>query len=205
MVNLKKYFDKIFVINLDKRPDRYQTFKEEMNKYGIEGVERISAVDGSSTGILNNRLLQGEIGVLMSHLEIIKKCKSEGLKNVLILEDDLYFTDEIQKIDDYMSVVPDDWNFIYFGGNHVYGPKPSKINDKILRLNYTVALHCVAINSDMFDLIEKTLPEMSKPVDVYYAELHKNYPSYGFYPNMAKQKPGYSNIQNGMVDYGYLI
>lgn len=205
MVNLKKYFDKIFVINLDKRPDRYQTFQDEMSKYGIEGVERFSAVDGSSTGILNNRILQGEIGVLMSHLEIIKKCKSEGLKNVLILEDDLYFTDEIKKLDDYMSVVPEDWNFIYFGGNHVYGPQPTKINDKVLKLNFTVALHCVAINSNLFDLIEKTLPEMSKPVDVYYAELHKQYPSYGFYPNIAKQKPGYSNIQNGMVDYGYLI
>jgi len=201
MVNLSKYFDKVYVINLDRRPDRYEAFKKEIAKYGIENVERFSAIDGTTIMGNNIPLLAGEIGVLESHLEIIKKCKEDGLKNVLILEDDVYFSNEILKLDEYMNNVPSDWDFIYFGGNHVYGQPPKYINDKIVKLNFTVALQCVAINSSMFEIIEAILPKRKKQVDAYYAELHNRFNAYCFYPNMAKQTAGYSDIQNRNVDY----
>jgi hypothetical protein len=204
MVNLSKYFDKIYVINLDRRPDRYETFQKEIFKYGIENVERFSAIDGTITSN-NMKLLAGEIGVLQSHLEIIKKCKKEGLKNVLIMEDDVYFSDEILKLDEYMASVPKDWEFLYFGGNHVYGKPPVLVNDKVIKLNYTVALQCVAINGSIFDVIEGVLSKMQKQVDVYYAELQKTFNVYGFYPNMAKQTAGFSDIQNRYVDYSYFF
>lgn len=201
MIDLKKYFDRVYVINLDKRPDRYENFNNEISKYFINNIQRFSAIDGTTISVDNPSLLAGETGVLMSHLEIIKECKKDGVKNVLILEDDVYFTPEIAKLDEYMNLVPSDWDFIYFGGNHVYGQPPQLLNDKILKLNYTVALHCVAIKSSMFDVIEVVLPKMKKQVDAYYAELHNTFNAYGFYPNMAKQIAGFSDIQNRNVDY----
>ena len=93
------------------------------------------------------------------------------------------------------------WDFIYFGGNHVYGEKPIKISDRILKLNGTVALQCVALNKSLFETLLILLPQMKKQVDAYYADLHDVYNAYGFFPNMAKQKAGYSDIQNGFVDY----
>jgi hypothetical protein len=201
MVNLSKYFDKIYVINLDRRPDRYEEFQKEISKYGIENVERFSAIDGVTITPNNMKLLAGEIGVLESHLEIVKKCKEEGLKNVLIMEDDVYFSDEILKLDEYMAAVPEDWEFLYFGGNHVYGEPPILVNDKVIKLNYTVALQCVAINSSVFDVVEGVLPKRQKQVDAYYAELQETFNVYGFYPNMAKQTAGFSDIQNRNVDY----
>lgn len=201
MVNLSKYFDKIYVINLDRRPDRYEAFQKEIAKYGIENVERFSAIDGTTIMANNINLLAGEIGVLQSHLEIVKKCKEEGLKNVLIMEDDVYFSDEILKLDEYMAAVPEDWEFLYFGGNHVYGEPPVPVNDKVLKLNYTVALQCVAINGSIFEVVEGVLPKMQKQVDAYYADLQNTFNAYGFYPNMAKQTAGFSDIQNRDVDY----
>ena len=201
MIDLKKHFDKIYVINLDRRPDRYEKFKEEMLKHGIENVERFSAIDGTTITANGTPLLAGEIGVLLSHLEIIKKSREEGLNNVLIMEDDVYFSNEITKLDEYMSTVPSDWDFIYFGGNHVYGQPPMLVNEKLIKLNYTVALQCVAINNSMFEVIEAILPKMKKQVDAYYAELHDTFNAYGFYPNMAKQTAGFSDIQNRNVDY----
>lgn len=200
MVNFKKYFDKIYVINLDKREDRFLKFKDELEKFGIEHVERFSAIDGS-TVTTNSKLLSGEIGVLMSHLEIVKQAKEQNLENILILEDDVFFTEEILKLDEYMNLVPNDWDFIYFGGNHHYGPPPIILNDKIIKLNYTVALHCVGINKTLFDTIIAMLPKMGKQVDAYYADLHSLYNAYGFKPNMAKQIAGFSDIQNRYVDY----
>jgi GR25 family glycosyltransferase involved in LPS biosynthesis len=201
MINLSKYFDKVYVINLDRRPDRYEAFQKEIAKYGIENVERFSAIDGATIMANNIPLLAGEIGVLESHLEIIKKCKQDGAKNVLILEDDVYFSNEMLKLDEYMNNVPSDWDFIYFGGNHVYGQPPQLINDKIVKLNFTVALQCVAINSSMFEIIEAILVKRQKQVDAYYAELHNRFNAYCFYPSMAKQTAGYSDIQNRNVDY----
>jgi GR25 family glycosyltransferase involved in LPS biosynthesis len=201
MVNLNNYFEIVYVINLDRRKDRYEDFKKEMSKYGIENVERFPAIDGTTISSNGIPLLSGEIGVLLSHLEIIKKCKEEGYKNVLIMEDDVCFSDEIYKIEEYMSSVPTDWDFIYFGGNHIYGLPPTLINDKVLKLNYTVALQCVAINNTMFDVIEVVLPKLNKQVDAYYAEFHRNFNAYGFFPNMAKQTIGFSDIQNRIVDY----
>jgi glycosyl transferase family 25 len=201
MINLQKYFDRTYVINLDRRPDRYETFKKEISKYGIEKVERFSAIDGVTLMSNNIPLLSGELGILETHLEIIKKCREDDLQNVLIMEDDVYFNDEILKIDEYMSSIPKDWEFIYFGGNHIYGEPPELINDKIIKLNYTVALQCVAINSSIFEVIEAILPKRKKQVDAYYAELHKTFNAYGFYPSMAKQIAGFSDIQNRIVDY----
>ena len=201
MVNLSKYFDKIYVINLDRRRDRYESFQAEMAKYGIENVERFSAIDGTTIMANNVPLLAGELGVLESHLKIVKKCKEEGLNNVLIMEDDVLFSNEILKLDEYMALVPKDWEFLYFGGNHVYGQPPTLINDKIIKLNYTVALHCVAINGSIFEVIEAILSKRKKQVDAYYAELHNTFNAYGFYPNMAKQTVGFSDIQNRNVDY----
>ena len=201
MINLEKYFDKIVCINLDRRPDRYERFKSEMEKFNIKNVQRFSAVDGNTITETNTALLKGEVGILLSHLNIIKNAKKEGLKNILIMEDDVFFTDEIKNIDDYLQKVPNDWDFIYFGGNHVYGPKPTPINDKVLKLNYTVALQCVAINHTMFEIIEAILPNMKKQVDGYYAELHDRFNAYGFYPNMAKQIYDFSDIQNKYVNY----
>lgn len=203
MIDLKKYFDKVCVINLDRRPDRYESFNKEMSRFKIENIERFSAIDGKNFISENKptKLLAGEIGVLQSHLEIIKKAKNDSLKNILILEDDVYFTDEILKIEEYMSLIPKDWDFIYFGGNHLYGQPPQLINEKIIKLNYTVALHCVAINNTMFDVIDVILPKMQKQVDAYYADLHKTFNAYCFYPSMAKQSAGFSDIQNRNVDY----
>ena len=200
MIDFTKYFDKTYVINLDKRMDRLETFQKEMKKYSIHGVERFSAIDGNLIEY-NGPLLAGEIGILMSHFEIIKKSKEENLNNILILEDDVFFSDEILKLDEYMSLIPKDWDFIYFGGNHVYGTPPVKINEKVLKLNFTVALQCVAINKQMFDVILSILPKMGKQVDGYYANLHNTFNAYGFTPIMAKQMLGFSDIQNRNVDY----
>ena len=79
---MKKYFDKIYCINLDSRSDRWNQCIEEFKKVGIEDiVERFSA----------EQLIPGIAGCTKSHYEIIKQCKKNNFKNVLILEDDVTF------------------------------------------------------------------------------------------------------------------
>lgn len=200
MLDFNTYFDKTYVINLNRRPDRYSQFLSELKKYDISGVERYSAIDGSDY-VSEFGLLSGELGVLMTHHSIIKECIANNINNVLLLEDDVYFTDEIANIGEHMLQVPNNWDFIYFGGNHKYGMPPELINNKVIKLNYTVALQCVAINNTMFEIIDSILSKKRKQVDTYYAELHDRFNAYGFYPSIAKQRVGFSDIQNRNVDY----
>lgn len=199
-MSLNTYFKNIYCINLDRRLDRWLKFIDECKKHSIENVTRISAIDGDK--ITNNsNLLNGELGILLTHYNIIKNAKNNNLENVLILEDDVVFQDDLKKIDEIMSLIPNDWDFIYFGGNHTYGDIPVKINDKILKLNNTVSLHCVAINNTVYDSILNLLPKQEIQVDGYYSKLHKEFNSYGITPNIAKQREDFSDIQKRRVNY----
>ena len=44
--NINEFFDRIYVLNLDRRPDRWQRIKAQADKHGIN-IQRFSGVDGS--------------------------------------------------------------------------------------------------------------------------------------------------------------
>jgi GR25 family glycosyltransferase involved in LPS biosynthesis len=115
------FFDKIFVVNLDHRVDRWFTITNEFSRMGISEslYERFSAIkpvfdsinpqyysklisperytivgkneQGQLLGRLNPNYICGAIGCKMSHKEIISIAKARGYKNCLILEDDALF------------------------------------------------------------------------------------------------------------------
>ena len=206
-MSLKKYFDKIYCINLDRRKDRWEETIKELDKWGLtDEVERYSGVDGNS---LKNetQIKDGELGILNTHLKIINESKEKNYENILILEDDIEFTEKIKLLDEYMSIVPNDWDMIYFGGNHNkhMGKKINYINDKIIKLKETYGIHCVAINNSIYDLILNVIDKRKKPIDVYYADIQKNYNCYGFNPSIALQRVSYSDIQNKVTDYKWLF
>ena len=97
---------------------------------------------------------------------------------------------------------------IYFGGNHNthMGVKPPQIiNDKVSKLHNTYTTHCIGIKNNMFDVLLSILPKLNGPLDVEYAKLQKIFNIYSFYPAIAKQRVGFSDIQNKTLDYNWLI
>lgn len=99
---------KIFMINLERRPERRARMIESFNILGLE-VQNFTAIDGrelnddeiKKIGIeflegyadpyLNRPMTLGEIGCFLSHFYIWEKMISEKLEEVLILEDDIRF------------------------------------------------------------------------------------------------------------------
>ena len=61
------------------------------------------------------------------------------------MEDDVYLLISLNEFDQYMNSVPNDWDMVFIGGNHLYGNPPVSVNEKIIKLNHTVAIHCIAI------------------------------------------------------------
>lgn len=197
-MSLNEYFDKIYCINLDESVDRWNMCVEQFKKYNIE-VERFPGIKVNSC----SNLLAGEIGILRTNYEIVKKSKEENLKNVLILEDDFVFVENFNEVFDFMiKQVPEDWDFLYFGGNHVN--KIIKISQNVAKMSRSFAIHTFAIKNTMFDTILNLLPEEKKQVDVYYADIMPNCNAYVFRPHISVQREGFSYIQNRVVNYSFL-
>jgi glycosyl transferase family 25 len=204
---MKNYFDKIYCINLDRRKDRWDETLLELSKWELsDSVTRFSAVDGNT--LINDTIINnGELGILTTHINIINEAKEKGYKNILIIEDDIEFTEEILNLEQYMSSVPEDWDMIYFGGNHNkhMGKQINFLNEKIIKLNETYGIHCVVINNTIYDLILDLISIRGKPIDVYYADIQKSYNCYGFNPSIALQRESFSDIQNKNVNYKWLF
>jgi GR25 family glycosyltransferase involved in LPS biosynthesis len=142
MKNPFDYFDKIYCINLDSRPDRWEQAKSEFEKVGIlDRVERFSAcvgneiVNGSTgprarhLGVDGDQIVDGELskhnqtkwkqldGITMSMLTCIKNAKENNFDNVLIFEDDVEFLnfDKALFSNTLKSLDKVDWEIFYLG------------------------------------------------------------------------------------------
>ena len=209
-MKLTDFFEKTYCVNLDRRPDRWSESLDEFNKFNLTSIERVSAVDGKTTHIqLKNRNTNtSEIALVMTNINIIQNAKKEGLKSILILEDDVEFTDEVNNISEYFKFLPEDWDMIYFGGNHNTNMRvhpPKIINEKVCKLHQTYSTHCVGIKETAYDIILDNLKDLMKQLDVVYSDLQKRLNVYSFYPMIATQRVGFSDIQDKTVDYKWLI
>lgn len=202
---LTKYFDKVYCINLKRRQDRWKKCLIEFKKNNLDDIERYQAVDGKlfdwSTVTYDENLLSGELGILETHRNILTEAIENGYSSIVIFEDDVYFTPEIANLEEYINSVPDDWDMIYFGGNHTYSENHEMVNEKIMKLHNTFALEGIIIKNTMFYEILEITKERDKTIDTYYADLQKIRNIYGFQPNITLQKMDYSDIQNKKVDY----
>lgn len=99
---LENNIKKIFVINLDRRPDRLETFYKNI-PFDASLVERISAIDGNSLRLnYPKRLFKlNELGCLLSHKIALKKIiDDETIEEndfFIIFEDDVKFSDKFSK------------------------------------------------------------------------------------------------------------
>ncbi len=115
---LQDFFERIYIINLPERVDRRRAITRELEEFGIspscKKIEIFPAIRPTDAGAFPNI---GTLGCYLSHLEILRQVQKQGLKNVLILEDDVCFSkrfklEEKQLIAQLVSVK---WDMIYLG------------------------------------------------------------------------------------------
>lgn len=200
-MTLNDMFDHIYCINLDSRTDRWEESLAEFEKHGIKNVERVSAITADDARAMypNLSIKAGEAGLILSHIKILEDANKNNYESILILEDDVQFA---ETINDDLREIPDNWEIIYFGGNHAWG-QPSKINDKIAIANRTLAMHCLGIKRKAWQKMLSKI-NLTVPVDVTYANNVYLHNTYVFVPSQAWQRPSYSDLMGHYTDYGFL-
>ena len=178
MSNPFDFFDEIYCINLDERPDRWENSLTQFETLGItERVIRFSAIKPTLDERWKRSVpwgkgkyaypLKGAVGCAESHKAIIKIAKEKNLKNVMVFEDDFIVEPNWHEI--LSSAIQElknhDWHNFYLGYllNNAWGLRVDLsenlgrcLSKKHRGIQLTTAL---AYNSTIFDfLIENIDP-----------------------------------------------
>jgi glycosyl transferase family 25 len=115
----------VFLINLDRSPDRLAFMQAEANRIGLK-FERVPAVDRTAVpddlraqflapdGSPAGPLSPGEVGCYASHLTVHQRVVREGLPCAVVLEDDARLTPHLMDVvPAAVTVAPEDWDLIH--------------------------------------------------------------------------------------------
>jgi GR25 family glycosyltransferase involved in LPS biosynthesis len=180
---LKTEIDGIYVINLDWRPERWESFKHQWKlwekSFGCT-PERFPAVAGVQlTGYdeppwftarissQRKKAWGGKAGAILSHRGIIELAASKSWQNVLIVEDDAILSDEdaerwVRDIKPHLSTLSDDWSAIYLFATSPASPcRLADENQGIKLVEASGALGAVAylLNGRVLDRLLQELPD----------------------------------------------
>lgn len=187
---------KIYCINLDRRPDRWQVVSEQFQKHGLE-VERFAAIDAQVYKMKPTEAFT------MSHYYVIDKASYQDLPSVLIFEDDVVLHDNFKPALEYcMLHLPDDWDILYLGGSH--REKPVPVNDHIYKITHTLTTHAYILRNTMYAVVLNSLWNSKEPADCIYTQLQKQFNCYVTNPPLAWQRDGFSDIEGRYMDYPWI-
>lgn len=138
---LLNYFDRVIVISLKRRPERLQNFwKKIEGNWPFKQPTVFTGIDGSKIpvpsgakqkdGTIINKwgAGSGAWGCMQSHRRILENAIIDGVKSLLVLEDDAEPCENFsEKVSEFLSVVPKDWDGLMLGGQHFGGIKTERI------------------------------------------------------------------------------
>lgn len=191
-MKVNEYFDRVVVINLDRRPDRIEILGPQLDKLEIQ-YERFSAIDGKERGI--SPVLAGKL----SHVEVLK---GQNGQKVLILEDDANFVDGFnEKFSEVIETLPWNWDIFYLGALlDKHTGKVERFNNHWHKQIVSTGTQAYCVNPNKVDyFIEKQL-EWDGFVDVCYRVLAAETNAYITQPNLVTQFPSYSDLREREVD-----
>ncbi|MGD0893183.1 MAG: hypothetical protein ABR923_16795 [Terracidiphilus sp.] len=118
IMNLSDYFDRISIIHLPERKDRFRSLSRELRGLSIDiGHPKVEIPYAPRPTDSNGFTSRGVYGNFLSHLEILRRARDEGLRAVLVLEDDAIFSRRMCRTQ--ASLVDrlrhDDWDLCFFG------------------------------------------------------------------------------------------
>ncbi len=118
MSSLMDFFAKSYVINLPERRDRRQAMALELKHIGISlPADRVIFFPAVKPLDQGNFPSVGARGCFLSHLAVLIDARNQGLKNVLIMEDDLSFTSTLVQYQTEIiaKLANTEWDIVYLG------------------------------------------------------------------------------------------
>jgi len=115
---LLEYFDRVAIIHLKNRTDRYRALVSELGRLGIDiNHPKVTIPEAPMPPEANGFTNKGVYGSFLSHLDILQTAQADGLRSVWVLEDDAIFSHRFvrkqQELARYLA--QHEWDICYFG------------------------------------------------------------------------------------------
>jgi len=191
-----------FYINLLSRPDRKQHVETQLNAIGIK-AKRFNAI----------KLSNGALGCSMSHLKLIETAKLNKWEHILIIEDDILFTQPsvfIKQINTFLSKHKD-FDVLIISGNNC--PPFTKIDETCVQVTRCQTTTGYLVRQHYYDILINNYKEginklMREPynhrlyaIDKYWFNLQNIHKWYLIIPLTVTQREDYSDIEKRPTNY----
>lgn len=202
------FIDECYIINLDKRIDRWLEITNHLNDLNIKKYKRFSAVENVNTPL---------IGSSLSHYGVIKKAYELNQKYVLVLEDDCIFIEpnrlDYQKILHFLN---NNYFDIFYFGINIEHECMEYVNSYIGKISTVcTTAHCILCNVDsLYTKMKNEYPDENRMIELFEINRlshdmisldgwynHMNLVRYFTIPTIADQRKSFSNVLNKVVDY----
>jgi len=198
----------VYYINLEKRTDRKKHVEKQLNALGWN-YKCFKAVETKN----------GRLGCSMSHLKLLQTAKENNLPHIVILEDDIHFTDIPMFKRQYKHFIDKNihYDVLLLGGNlrkpvQKISPHILKISKSFTTTGYIVKQHYydIFINNikQGINLLLKNLNNVNNgmyAIDVHWMQLQRKDNWYILYPRTISQLPDYSDIEKKTVNYNHVM
>lgn len=168
----------VFVIGLDRKPERYEDIKTQLVSMKMPRYQRWSAVDGFSLdaetlvsyGVTEELAKRpGLAGCAASHINVLKHIRDNKIDWALVLEDDAHFHPNfLQLFKQYWNQVPKDAYMVYPG--HCGSPEEEK---KTLNPNIPGVFSCTHAYMTSWEGAAKILDSIipvTDPIDITFVQ-----------------------------------
>lgn len=192
-MNLNTYFDRIVLINMERRSDRRQQCEAQFHHFGCAQVTLFTAHD--MPGNENS-------GCTASHRGVLELICHHRWQHTLILEDDfeILHGDFNQRLEAMMPEVPGGYDMLYLGGGYGENPK-RRVSPHLIEINHMKTTSSYAVS---YDFARRVAPWIFGvgPIDELYLKWHLEGNCYIFDPRLMIQREGFSDIQQGVRNHG---
>ena len=201
---MNKYFDKIYLINLERRSDRLEKMKIQLKSIGVT-YAIVKAIDGDKEEI---ELIKGShawnknsAALSLTTLKILEDAKKNNYNRIFIFEDDVEFIPQAKRYIDKIKWLQDDeWDMIHFGT--IDKVRPDKSNTSWIKLKESYCCHAYGINSSVYDEYIEEIKKMDRPIDEITAkQLQTKGKCFKLSRTLCYQTRDYSNIRKRKVKY----
>ncbi len=191
-MKVNEYFDRVVVINLDRRPDRMDRLGAQLDELGIE-YERFSAIDAKELDV------KGYVAGTMSHVAVLKKYEDQ---KILVLEDDALFCEGFnEKFAEAIEALPNNWDVFYLGA--LVDPKTGKtieVNNHWHKQIVSTGSHAYCILPYRMKYFIEQLDGYEWYIDIGLRVFAEKYQALIAQPNLVTQFPSYSDLREREVD-----
>ena len=207
--SLSRYFDKVYVINLTERTDRLAEVSAALERvhmpFTAGKVERFSATKSTeSLGFPS----PGVRGCFLSHLAVLRQALEQNLASVLVLEDDVEFSNCLPRVASSIGEQLNNysWSFAYLGYYQVEGAERAwRMTSSVSLREYTgevLCCHAYAVSSsalpELVAYLEQTMLEENGRIDIDGAfnnyRIEKDALTLLVDPQVAWQRASHSDI-----------